>query len=103
MSSAQLERTGDVAVIHVRGGRANAMSAALLADRARAVDDAERSDARALVITGDNGFFSAGLALPDLIDLDRDALRSFMEGFEIAMRRVLDCMIPTVAAINGHA
>ena len=98
-----LERADTVTVLRMRGGKGNAFSAAFLADLARAVDEVERSDARGLVITGDAGFFSVGLALPDLIDLDRDALRTFIDGFAYAMRRVLTSPLPTVAAIDGHA
>jgi enoyl-CoA hydratase len=55
------------------------------------------------VLTGYDRFFSAGLALPALVDLDRPALHSFIERFGRAMLRVLACEKPIVAAINGHA
>lgn len=103
MEPVRIERQGEVAVVRLEGGRANAMSAALLDALARAVDQVTVSDARAMVITGQGRAFSAGLALPDLIDLDRAALAAFMDDFATAMRRVLECPMPVVAAINGHA
>jgi enoyl-CoA hydratase/carnithine racemase len=103
MSRMNIERSGEVAVVRMCGGKGNAMSAPFLADLAQAVADVEASDARALVFIGENGFFSAGLALPELIDLERAALRTFIDGFGVAMRRVLACPLPTVAAIDGHA
>lgn len=98
-----IERAGEVAVIRLRGGRANAMSAGLLGALTRVVDQVTASDARAAVVTGDERAFSAGLALPDLIGLDRAGMSAFIDGFAVAMRRVLDCPMPVVAAVNGHA
>jgi enoyl-CoA hydratase/carnithine racemase len=103
MSMMHVERDGEVAVLHIRAGKGNAMSTAMLGELARAVAVVEATDARALVITGDGAFFSAGLALPELIDLERDALRTFIDHFATSMRRVLTAALPTVAAVNGHA
>ena len=93
----------EVAVMRLRAGRGNAMSVALLGDLAAAAGEIRAGTARAVVVTGDGGFFSAGLALPDLIDLDRATLRGFMGTFTTAMRAVLELPVPVVAAINGHA
>ena len=103
MSIMQIERDGAIATLHIRAGKGNAMSAVMLGALGDAVAEVEASDARALVITGDGGFFSAGLALPELVDLDRDTMRGFIDVFAGAMRRVLTASLPTVAAINGHA
>jgi enoyl-CoA hydratase/carnithine racemase len=92
-----------VATIRIEGGKANAMSMDLLDTIERAIDDFERAPARAAVITGYERFFSAGLALPRLVDLDRPAMHVFIERFSRAMMRVLACEKPIVAAINGHA
>lgn len=92
-----------VSVLRLEGGKANAMDVALLDTIERLIDDLERAPARAAVITGYERFFSAGLALPKLIDLDRPAMRTFIDRFSRAMIRVLACEKPLVAAINGHA
>lgn len=93
----------EVATIRIEGGKANAMTAELLDEIERRIDDFERSAARAAVIVGYERFFSAGLALPKLIDLDRPAMQVFIERFGRSMMRVLACDKPVVAAINGHA
>jgi len=98
-----LDRNDEIAILRLRGGRANAMSPALLDALTRTVDRLMVSDARAAVIIGEGAAFSAGLALPDLIDLDRPAMTTFIDDFATAMRRVLECPVPVVAAINGHA
>lgn len=92
-----------VATIRIAGGKANAMTMDLLDTIERAIDEFERSPARAAVITGYERFFSAGLALPKLVDLDRPAMHVFIERFARAMMRVFACEKPIVAAINGHA
>lgn len=99
----EIERSDEIAVIRLRGGKANAMSSPLLDALTRVVDQVTASGARAVVITGEGRAFSAGLALPELVDLDRAAMATFIDDFAIAMRRVLECPLPVVAAINGHA
>src|SRR5258708_3285733 len=99
----QLERIDDVALLALRGGKANAMTRELLGDLVRLVDTAERSDAQAIVITGYERYFSAGLALPTLLSLDRAGISAFIDLFGDAMLRVFRCAKPVVAAINGHA
>jgi enoyl-CoA hydratase len=93
----------DVAVLRITGGKANAMSAELLDTIERLIDGFEAGPARAAVIIGYERFFSAGLALPTLIDLDRPAMKRFIERFGHVMMRVFQCPRPIVAAINGHA
>ena len=55
------------------------------------------------MLTGYDKYFSGGLALPALIELDRFAMKSFMGHFTHVMLRVFRCAKPIVAAINGHA
>src|SRR5258706_12299437 len=99
----QIESHGDVAVLRMRGGKANAMTAEFLSDLVRLVDELEASDAGAAVLIGEGPHFSAGLALPALIDLERHDLREFIDGFGAAMLSVFRCQLPVIAAVNGHA
>jgi enoyl-CoA hydratase len=92
-----------VALLTLNAGKANAMSAQLLDTLDAMIARLESSDARAAVITGYEKFFSAGLALPLLIDLDRPQMKAFIDRFSAVMRRVFAHPRPIVAAINGHA
>jgi len=85
----------------MRAGKANAMSERLLEAIDAVIEEVD--DADALVITGEGKAFSAGLALPELIDLDRDGMLHVIAMLEKAMKRVLTFPRATVAAINGHA
>src|SRR5688572_33229652 len=99
----RIERAGELAVVRMGAGRANAMGPAMLAGLVDLVNEVERSDAKAVVLTGDGRSFSAGLALPDLIELQRAQARTFIDAFSHAMTRVFTLARPVVAAIDGHA
>ncbi|MBK7864774.1 MAG: enoyl-CoA hydratase/isomerase family protein [Archangiaceae bacterium] len=99
----ELRRVDDIVVVQLNGGRANAMSVGLLTELEATFAEIARGDAAAVVLTGTGKAFSAGLALPDLINLDRNEMRDFITSFERSMQRVLACPKPVVAAINGHA
>lgn len=98
-----LERDGELTILRMQAGKANAMSPDTVRRLATLCEQVAASDARALVITGDGRSFSAGLALPQLIDLDRPTMRTFMAEFKLAMLRVFAMPMPVVAAIDGHA
>lgn len=99
----ELRRIEPVTVMTLADGKANAFDAAMLDAISRTIDTVVAEGARALVITGDGGFFSGGLALPAIIDLDRAAMRTLMDTLKSAMLRVLQAPLPVVAAINGNA
>jgi enoyl-CoA hydratase len=63
----------------------------------------ELGDAAAAVITGQGSVFSAGLDLPALVEVDRAALRGFMERFDELILRLFELPQPLIAAVNGHA
>jgi enoyl-CoA hydratase len=97
----QIERVDDIAILRMNAGKANAMDRAFLERLSVLVDQCR--DAGAVIITGYDRFFSAGLALPGLIDLDRPAMAEFIDLFSRTMARVYALRMPVIAAINGHA
>jgi len=99
----QLETSGNVAVLPMRAGKANAIGSAFLDRLSAQLDAVERSGASALVLTGEGRAFSAGLDLPEISTLDRGALERFIRRFSETMLRVFALPVPVVAAINGHA
>lgn len=99
----RIEWHGEVAEVRLACGKANALNARSLAAIARALDEAERARARGLVLTGYDRFFSAGLDLVGLYELDRPAMDAFMREFDRVMLRVFAYPRPVVAAVGGHA
>ncbi|HEX9605560.1 MAG TPA: enoyl-CoA hydratase/isomerase family protein [Myxococcales bacterium] len=99
----QLERVGEAMVLRMRAGKANAIGPAWLERMEALLDEVLAARARSLVITGYEGFFSAGLDLPALDALDEQAMGAFMSGFSRTMLRIFELPMPVVAAVNGHA
>ncbi len=97
----QIERIDDIALLRMNAGKANAMDRAFLERLGALVDQCR--DAGAVIITGYQRFFSAGLSLPALIDLDRPAMADFIDLFSRTMAQVYSMRMPVIAAINGHA
>jgi enoyl-CoA hydratase len=97
-----LSRHGDVAVIRIDDGKANALSFAILASLDTALSEIER-DAKAAVVIGREGKFSAGFDLSVMTggNLD-DARRLLGAGAELGMR-IFSFPIPVVLGVTGHA
>jgi enoyl-CoA hydratase len=78
----------------------NTLTAPMVDEMVRVVDDAEASDdVGALVVTGAGSAFCAGADLGDLSTVEGPGLRTIYEGF----LRVARSTIPTLAAVNGPA
>ncbi|HEY0178849.1 MAG TPA: enoyl-CoA hydratase/isomerase family protein [Dokdonella sp.] len=82
---------------------ANALDPALVRALREAVERAPGERARALVLSGAAGMFSAGLDVPALLTLDRAALREFWIEFFALCGALARAPIPIVAAITGHS
>lgn len=103
MRLVRTDSLGPIGLVELEGGRANAMSLEFVTRLEALAAEVLASDASAVVLTGYQRFFSAGLDLPSLLGLERDALRTFMTRWQQAMLAWFDLPLPVVAAINGHA
>lgn len=99
-----LEIVDHGAVREVRLARppANALNPELVEGLDRALAEAENA-AQAIVISGLPGMFSAGLDVPELLQLDRDRLSRFWQDFTRVLKRIALSPVPTVFALTGHA
>jgi enoyl-CoA hydratase len=97
----QLEAHDSVAVLRMQTGKGNSITTDFLHALDRRLG--ELGDARALVVTGHDGFFSAGISLPSVISRSRDELREFMNLLGRVTLGLFRLPIPTIAALNGHA
>ena len=94
---------GDIRELRLDRPPANALSPELIAALRTAVDAAPGEGARALVLSGSPGMFSAGLDVPHLLTLDRPAILAAWRGFYELLRALAASRIPIAAAITGHA
>lgn len=89
--------------LHLARPPVNALDPVLVRALRTAVETAPSEGARALVLSGSPGMFSAGLDVPALLQLDRDAFRIFWNDFFGLCAALARSPIPVVAAITGHA
>lgn len=92
---------GSVAVITVDDGKANAYSHEVLAELHEALDRAER-EARAVLLVGREGRFSAGFDLKVMTSGD-EPMRGLVCAGARLLARVFVFPRPVVAACTGHA
>jgi enoyl-CoA hydratase len=99
----ELSRRGDIAVLTMAHGKANALDIELLEGLIAAFESLRAAPERAVVLTGQGRMFSAGVDLPRLADGGPDYVRRFLP----ALHRLYDTVFffgkPVVAAVNGHA
>ncbi len=81
----------------------NALSPELISALLLALQAAPRDGKRALVLSGSPGMFSAGLDVPLLLKLDREAMDALWREFYSLLGTIASSPIPIGAAITGHA
>jgi len=91
------------ALLRLEHGKVQALDLELLEDIQRAFNEIGRSNARAVVLTGTGGSFSAGVDLFRVVDGGRAYIERFLPALNDALLALLRCPRPIVAALNGHA
>ena len=96
-------RHGEILELRLDRPPANALVPDLIRRLEESVRSASERDARALVLSGREGMFSAGLDVPHFVTLDRPAARQAWRGFFQLMEALVSSPVPTACAIGGHA
>jgi enoyl-CoA hydratase/carnithine racemase len=96
------ERDG-VALVQMADGKANAMSLEFCDRLTTCFEGIRLSPARAVVLTGQERIFSAGVDLLRVLDGGRSYLRTFLPALSAMFIAVFSHPKPVVAAVNGHA
>lgn len=96
------ELVGSVAIISVDDGKANALSHSTLAGIEQALDRSETDDAKAVVIAGRPGKFSAGFDLSVMTSGPEQARELLERGARLGIR-LFEFPHPVVLAVSGHA
>jgi enoyl-CoA hydratase len=99
----KIEQHGDVALVRIDRPPANALDLELLEEGSQAVDELATASPGAVVITGRNGFFSAGVDLKLAPTLDEAAQRGMVDGINRLFAGWYAFPRPVVCAVNGHA
>ena len=96
------EMHGDVAVVRFDDGKANVLSLAASQELLGQLDALE-DEAKAVVLAGREGFFSAGFDLKVMQGGDADATREMIASGVDLFLRLYTYGLPVVAACTGHA
>jgi enoyl-CoA hydratase/carnithine racemase len=94
---------GEVHELRLNRPPVNALSPDLLQFLADEVRRSPKQGARALVLSGREGMFSAGLDVPVLIELEREDLGRALKAFFDAIEALAASAVPVAAAITGHS
>lgn len=98
------ERLDSVMVVHLDDGKANALSATMIAAISTALDEAEADDTiGAVVLHGRPGRFCAGFDLSVMRGGDFAAVATLVSDGGELVRRLYGSSVPIVAASTGHA
>lgn len=96
----QVSTEGDVVVVRLDDGKANAFSHGILAALDAALDQA--ADAKAMALIGRDGKFSAGFDLSVMTAGPQQARDLLEAGAQLAMKTYLS-PVPVVFGVTGHA
>lgn len=94
------ELKNDVMVIALDDGKANVVGHALLDALLPALDEAEK-DAKAVLLKGRDGIFSAGFDLKELQKGPNESRELVTRGYQL-LHRLYGFPLPVVAACTGH-
>lgn len=98
-----IEQYAAVALVRLNNGVTNAVNPLLIADLDKALDEVRQLGSKALLLAGGPKFFSIGLDLPGLLQLDRNDMAQFWYDFDTFIGRLYALPMPTLCAYQGHA
>lgn len=103
MASWQVTFEGEVAIVSLDDGKANAVLTPEFDGLREALDRVAASEARATVLTGRPGYLSAGLNLKQLPQLSLDEKKDTVRAMGEAVLALFLFEKPVVCAVSGHA
>ena len=94
---------GEVLELRIERPPVNALDPTLVHVLHEAIKSAPASGAKALVLSGTPGMFSAGLDVAALLKLDHAGMTRFWDDFFSMLRTIAVSPIPVACAITGHS
>jgi len=99
-----LETRGPAALLRIQSpATRNALSTRVLEDLETKIEEAEQTDARAIVLTGEGTTFVSGADIAEMKDKDPTQAREYAKLGQQAARRIETSDLPVIAALNGYA
>jgi 3,2-trans-enoyl-CoA isomerase len=94
---------GDIAELSLNRPPANALNHELLRKLLAGIQQVLDDGARGLILSGQEGMFSAGIDVPQLLGMDRPAIFEFWSLLFDSSKTLLTSPVPVVAALAGHS
>lgn len=94
--------TDNIVTITLDDGKANALTTQWLDELMALFDKAQESEAKALIITGRQNFFSGGLDIKALSQMDAAGVDKQLHHFATMALKLYGLPMPTIALITGH-
>lgn len=104
MNTLQLTIRDKLAIITLDRGRSNPINTEMITELISSVKDIEANDNIAgLIITGKEGFFSAGIDLMEVYNYNEEQSKDFWTSFMLMQTVLINFKKPFVTAITGHS
>ncbi|OKS86832.1 enoyl-CoA hydratase/isomerase family protein [Mucilaginibacter polytrichastri] len=104
MKTLKIDIKDKLAVITLDRGRANPVNLEMLTELISTVKDMEaNNEIGGLIITGKEGFFSAGIDLIEVYGYNEQQIKDFWTSFLLMQATLVAFKKPYVAAITGHS
>ena len=104
MNTIKVNIKDKVAVLQLDRGRSNAINAEMVSELTQMIQNIEKDDNIAgVIITGKEGFFSAGLDLIELFNYGESEIKTFWNDFLNLVEIMVSFKKPMVAAVSGHS
>ncbi len=94
---------GQVRELRLARPPVNALTRELLDDLRHRLEAAPGDGARAVILSGSPGMFTAGLDVPHLLSLPREEMVASWRSFFAIMKALAASSVPVAAAITGHS
>lgn len=102
MGNVRIEQSGEVTVARLDNGVTNSVNPELVESLSAALRSIEK-ESSGMVLAGGEKFFCIGLALPELLTLNRSDMTDFWYRFNQVTLDLYTLPIPTACAMAGHA
>jgi enoyl-CoA hydratase len=100
----EVDRHGEIALLHMAHGKANALDIEFCDSLSRTFDELRNTpDVRGVVLTARGTIFSAGVDLPRIVSGGAEYVRAFLPAMDRSFRSLFLFPKPLVIAVNGHA
>jgi len=103
MEFLKLFKKDGIASVVINRGKVNALNDVVIDELQQILIDLEHdSEIKALILTGENKFFSFGFDIPSFLSYSKEQFTEFLIKFTNLYRFLFTYPKPVVAALNGH-